>query len=422
MKKNYLIIGGRSMELAVIGVDHHIAPMEIREKMSFTESKKEITFQILQQENIHELIIVSTCNRSELYLASEELEQSIHSVCTYLKEYTGQDDIEKHLFIKENRDAVYHIFQVAAGLESLVIGEDQILGQVKDALEYAIEKGHSGKLLNKLFRESITKAKYIKTTLKISENPTSVGYVGLKMLKKEMDSLEGKRALIIGAGNMGKLSLKYIIEENLDKVYITNRTHDKLNQLLIEFEGVCPVYYEDRYDLLQEVDILISTTASPHTLFLKENMPKLKKDLYILDLAMPRDVEKEVGELEGVHLYEIDDLRKVIDENIEYRKSLMEPIMAIIQDSVEEFYKWKGAAKLDPLIRKINAQCETIKMESLDYIYRKTNLTIKDKEVVEKMIHSALKRSIKPIVNLKSIDDAEKLDDYIAVMDEIFGK
>ncbi len=408
------------MEVAVIGVDHHIAPMEVREKMSFTESKKEKTFQVLRQENVPELIIVSTCNRSEIYIASEELEQSIHSTCAYLQEYTGQEDIEKHLFIKKNREAVYHIFQVTAGLESLVIGEDQILGQVKDALEYAIEKGHSGKLLNKLFREAITKAKYIKTTFKISENPTSIGYVGLKMLKKEMEDLTGKRALIIGAGNMGKLSLKYIMEENLDKVYITNRTHDKLNQLLVEFEGVCPVYYEDRYDLLKEVDIVISTTASPHTVFREEDMPKLAKDLYILDLAMPRDVEKEVGELERVHLYEIDDLKKVIDENIEYRKSLMKPIMAIVDESVEEFYKWKDVAKLDPLIQRLNSQCETIKMESLDYIYRKTNLTVKDKAVVEKMIHSALKRSIKPIINLKNVEDAEKLEDYIAVIDEIF--
>lgn len=422
MKKNYLIIGGRSMEVAVIGVDHHIAPMEIREKMSFTESKKEKAFQVLCQENIHELIIISTCNRSEIYIASKELKKSVSFVCDYLKEYTRRDDIKNYLFIKENREAVYHIFQVAAGLESLVIGEDQILGQVKEALEYAIEKGHSGKLLNKLFREAITQAKYIKTTFKISENPTSVSYVGLKMLKKEIGSLEGKRALIIGAGNMGELSLRYIMEENLDQVYITNRTHDKLNQLLAQFEGACPIYYQDRYDLLPQIDILISTTASPHTVFRKEDMPDLSKDLYILDLAMPRDVEKEIGELEKVHLYEIDDLKKVIDENMEYRKSLIDPIMTLIEECVEEFYKWKSTVKLDPLIQKINSQCETIKMESLDYIYRKTDLTIKDKAVVEKMIHSALKRSMKPIINLKNIEDTEKLDDYIAVMDEIFGK
>ena len=283
-----------------------------------------------------------------------------------------------------------------------------------------MERNHSGKVLNKLFREAITKAKYIKTTYKISENPISVSYVGLKLLKEKIGDLKGKRALIIGAGNIGKLSLKYILEEGLDAVYITNRTHQKLNDLLREFKGVIPIPYEERHHVLKEVDILISTTASPHTVFRQEYMPELHKDLYILDLAMPRDVDKKVKDMQRVYLYEIDDLKEVIDENIQLRKDLTEPIKIILEESVDEFLHWTVTLKLDPIIEELQYRCEEIKMESLDYIYRKTNIELKDKKIIEKMIHSALKKSIKPIISLKSLDDSKKLDDYIAVVNEIY--
>ncbi|MPW26274.1 glutamyl-tRNA reductase [Alkalibaculum sp. M08DMB] len=410
------------MEIAVIGVNHHLAPIEIREKVSFTESRKDEAVRTLKDYNIDEMVILSTCNRSEFYFSSNHINEGIEHVCDYLTQYAQCDNLKKYLIIKKDADAVRHLYKVTAGLDSLVIGEDQILGQVKDALQYAMNSFHSGKLLNKLFRDAITKAKQVKNTYKISENPTSISYVGLKMLKNEIKTLEGKKALIIGAGNMGSLTLRYIMDENLEKVYLTNRTHNKLNILLNDFKEVVPIPYEDRYDYLDEVDILITTTASPHIIFKKEKMPVLNKKLYILDLALPRDVEKEISEIDNVKLYDIDDLTKVIDKNIDYRRQLIEPIMEIIDSGVCEFYQWKCTTKLDPTIEQLQIRCEEIKRDTLDYIYKKTDITIKDRKIIEKMMNSALKKSIqKPISNLKKIDDHEKLDDYITMVNELFG-
>ncbi len=410
------------MEVAVIGVNHRVASVEVRERFSFTKSKKEEAFQVLKEQGIQEMVILSTCNRSEVYIATDNLEQGIHSACNFLGQYSGLENILKYLIIKRNQEAVYHLFKVAAGLESLVLGEDQVLGQVKEAHQFAMDKSHSGKLLNKLFREAITAAKHIKNTYKISENPTSVSYTGLKLLKREIGSMKGKKALVIGAGNMGKLSLMYLLEEHLQKIYITNRTRKRLDPLKEDLkykDSVVFISYEDRYQIIKDVDIVISATASPHTILRKESMPELEKKLYILDLAIPRDVDREIGQLENICLYDIDHLKRVIDENIEHRHHLLKPIMKIIDQRVQDFYGWKQSAKLDEIIAQISIEHEKIKQDAMDYIRRKTDISHQDMEKVEKMINSSLKKTIKPIIELKKLKDEKKLEIYIAMLNDI---
>lgn len=409
------------MEIAVISVNHNKAPIKIREMVSFTESKKDEATIFLLENGIDEVIILSTCNRSEIFIVANNINRKIELVTEYLIRYSGYINLVDYFIIKKNENTVRHIYTVASGLDSLVLGEDQILGQVKKALEFSIEKNYSGKILNKVFREAITMAKYIKNEFKISENPTSVSYAGLKMLKKEMKSLSGKKALIIGIGNIGKLSLQYIIEENLEKIYITNRTHNKLNKIINDFEGVIPIRYEDRYDFLNDVDILITTTASPHIIIKKTEIPKINKELFILDLALPRDVEKEIEDIENIKLYDIDDLKSVIESNIKYRETLRQPIMQYIEICIKEFHLWKSSIKIDPTIKVLNDRCEEIKNDTLEFIFRKTDLHDRDKEIIEKMMNSALKKSIRqPIINLKQIQDTEKLDDYIIMVNELF--
>lgn len=412
------------MEIAVIGVNHNIASIEIREKLSFTQSKKEEACNHLKDQGIQEVVILSTCNRSEIYIATEDMDQGIDVVKGFLKEYSGVKDIVDYLVIKRNQEAVYHLFKVTSGLESLVLGEDQILGQVIKAHEFAMDKSYSGKLFNKLFRESITRAKHIKNTYKISENPTSVSYTGLKLLKGQMGSLKGKKALVIGAGNMGKLSLSYLLEEDLQRVFITNRSHDRFNILKKDLkfgEDVTFVAYEDRYKVIEDVDLVISATASPHTILKKKYMPQFKKRLYILDLAIPRDVEAEIEDMENICLYDIDTLKKVIDENIKHRHHLIKPIMEVIDQGVEDFYRWKRVAPLDAIIAQKSLEHESIKESAMDYISRKTELSDKDRVHVEKMLNSSLKKTLKPIIQLKKIEDTKKLEEYITMLDDILG-
>lgn len=409
------------MEIAVIGVNHQKAPIEIREKVSFTESKKNHMSNELKDKGISEVVIISTCNRSEVYIVSEYIDFGISAVIHYLEEMSICDKLEDYLIVKKERDAISHLYRVACGLDSLVIGEDQILGQVKEGHSYAMEHSYSNKYLNKLFREAITKAKWVKNKYRISENPTSISYVGLKLLKSKIDSLSDKRVLIIGAGNMGKLSLTYIMNEVVEKIYITNRTHNKLNELISSYSGVAPIKYEERYEVLKNVDVLISTTASPHVIFKKEKMPRIEHSLIILDLALPRDVDKEINNIDNVDLYDIDDLKDIIEKNVEYRKSLIEPIMESIEDGVNNFCQWKCKTKLDPIMEQMERHCLAIEKETLSTIFDKVNLLEKDKVLIEKMVASALKRTIKqPLVNLRNIHDDDKLDEYIMVANEIF--
>ncbi|RBP41570.1 glutamyl-tRNA reductase [Garciella nitratireducens] len=421
-KESKLLRSVKEMEIGVIGVHHKIAPVEIRERVSFTQSQKEEAFSTLKKQGIQEMVILSTCNRSEVYIVTENLKQGLDSVCDFLKYYSGIKNISQYLIIKRNKEAVTHLFKVAAGLESLVLGEDQILGQVKEAHQFAMNHFQSGKVLNKLFRESITMAKYIKHTYKISENPTSVSYTGLKLLKKEIGSMEGKKALIIGAGNIGKLSLMYLLEEPLEKVYITNRTRKRFYTLKEDLnlkDSVVFIPYEDRYKVIKDVDIVISTTASPHIILKKQFMSNLEKKLYILDLAIPRDVDQEIGQMQNINLYDIDHLKKVIDENIAYRHHLRDPILQLIHQGVDDFYSWKQSIKLDKIIGKISIEQEKIKENAINYIERKTDISDKDMKKVEKMINSSLKKTIKPIIELKKIKDQKKLQNYIEMLNDI---
>lgn len=409
------------MEIAVIGVNHKLAPIEIREKVTFTQGKKIKMTEYLKEKGIDEIIILSTCNRSEIYIAGEKLQDKTAWVVSYLQNISQCENLSQYLTLWEDVDAVYHIFKVSCGLDSLVIGEDQILGQVKEAMEFAMKNNTSGKTLNKLFREAITQAKNVKNKYKLSENPTSISYVGIKLLKDKIDTLKDKKVLIIGAGNMGKLSLKYMLEENMDEIYITNRTHNKLNELLNDYSGVIPVLYEQRYEIIKKVDIVISTTASPHTIFKIESMPEISHKLTFLDLALPRDVDREIGSMKNVQLYDIDDLSNIIDKNLEYRKKHIQPIMDIITQKSEEFYEWKKWTIIDPVMNTIHKRCREVEKETLDTIFTKITLMDKDKELIEKMMHSALnKMARQPILNLKQIKDQEKLEDYILMANELF--
>lgn len=410
------------MEIAVIGVNHKETPIDIREKVSFTESKKIEAINYLLDNGIKEVIILSTCNRSEIYIAANNLERKIELVKEFYKEFFSFEHIRQYLFVKENNDAVHHIYNVAVGMDSLVLGEDQILGQVKDALLFSIELGASGKILNKLLREAVTAAKSIKSKFKISENPLSISYIGMKFLKEKAGRLTGKKALIIGAGKMGILALKYLIDEEVDEIYITNRTHNKLNNVINNFPQAVPVEYSERYKLLSKVDILITATSSPHTVIDFTKMPALNHVLHIIDLALPRDVDRKVGNLDKVNLYDIDDLKKISDENKRKRIELSEIAADIIENNIEEFEQWLNGIKLDPVIKSLNNKCKKIEKDTLEYINRKLELNCREKKIIEKMMNSALKRVIRePILNLKDIKNEEKMEEYIDMINQLFN-
>ncbi|WP_085828937.1 glutamyl-tRNA reductase [Clostridium massiliodielmoense] len=409
------------MNLAVIGINYNNTPIDIREKVSFSKSQKYKACSYLIEKGINEIIIVSTCNRSEIYICSDKIDDHINRVIDFYESFFQVQSVAEYIFIKKDKEAISHIYNVTAGLDSMILGEDQILGQVKEALSYSMENKFSRKILNKLFREAITSAKKIKSKLKISETPISMVYIAVKLLEKNMGSLKGKKACIIGAGEMGRLALKHLINEELDEIFVANRTYNNVIDLLHEFPKIKPIEYEKKYEVLNKVDILITATSAPHLIIKKEQLENIKQELYIMDLALPRDVEKTAGDIENIHLYDVDDFKNISENN----KIKREELSLIAKDSIDlyvnEFNQWMKSLKVDNTIRDLNNRCSDIKDEYLGYITKKIDLNERDKEILEKMLFGALKKVVKePILNLKELKDEDEINKCIKSVNELF--
>ncbi len=408
------------MEIAVVGINHNNAPVDIRERAAFTETSKIDVINELMDSGIEEAIVLSTCNRSEVYVAYSKKINGKNILKDIYKKQFKCVDLDLFLFTKKGSEAVEHIFRVASGMDSIVLGEDQILGQVKDSLTLSMELGSSKKLLNRLFRDAITASKEIKNKLKISEIPLSTSYIGVKLIKDRIGVLKGKNVLIIGIGQISKLTLKYLLLEELNSIKITNRTHGKLKELSVESEKIELVNYSDRYNVLKDVDVIISATSAPHVILSMEKMPELNKKLYILDLAVPRDIDPKVGENSFVELLDIDDLEEISSNNMEKREGLKEQADEIISEYIYEFHEWMKKTKIDPVIKDLKEKCEEIERDTLEYIFRKSNIELSDQKIVQKMLNSALKRVIRdPIIKLKELEDDER-ENYMEVVKELF--
>ena len=411
------------MNIGVVGVNHNLAPINVREAVSFTDTKKIEAINILLDREIDEIVILSTCNRSEIYISGENIQQKVDEVANFYKDYFGVKDIEQYLFKKTNLEAIQHLFDVTAGLDSLVVGEDQILGQVKDAHEFCMKLGATKKVFNKLFRDAVTTSKEIKTITKISQQPLSISYIGVKLLKEKMGTLEGKNALIVGLGKMNLLTLNHLEEENVKNIYIANRNIEKTKEIENKFDNIIPIEYSDRHKIIQEksIDIVISATSSPHLVIKYDDMPKLDKKIYIMDIALPRDIDTKLKELNYVELYDIDDLKEIHDKNDIKRNELAQKAQNIIKIKIDEFTEWLDLTFIDPTIQSLNSKCIEIKEDTLEYIFRKIDLNQREQKIIDKMLGSALKRVIRePIINLKQVKNKGQREEYIKVIEDLF--
>lgn len=409
------------MDFAVIGVNHNNTPINIRETVSFTDTQKIEGINFLLDKGIQEVVILSTCNRSEIYIYSNNILDKVKVVKDFYRDFFNVENIENYLFQKIGNDSKKHLFNVSAGLDSLVLGEDQILGQVKDAHDFARQLGASKKVFNKIFREAITTSKEIKTKTKISHQPLSISYIAIKCLKEKVGDLKNKNALVIGIGKMSRLALNHLEEEKLKNIYVTNRSYEKLKDIQEQYKNLIPIKYEDRYKVLENVDIVISATASPHIILKKEDMINISNKLVMMDIALPRDIDKNLNDFNNIEVYDIDDLKKISEENDKKRRELACIGELIINEKIVEFNEWLDTIKIDPTIQSLNDRCRDIREDTLEYIYRKIDLNCKEKKIIDKMLTSALKRLIRePIINLKQIKDTGKQEEYIKIVEDLF--
>lgn len=407
------------MEFGIIGLNYKETPIELRERVHFYEKDIIEVLSNFMESSIEEALILSTCNRSEIYFIANDIENTIKNIEDYIDSYFSVNLSDSQIVKKTGGEALRHLFYTAIGLESLVVGEDQILGQITDAQILAIEVGAAKKYLNKIFREAITFAKITKTQSSISAIPTSISYMGVRKIEEEND-IKGKKALVIGVGEMGKLSAKYLLERGA-VVRVANRTYENSVKVAKELGGIEICNYKDLDQEILNSAIVVTATASPHLVIKERNILPRKSDLFIMDLGLPRDVEEKVGKINGVKLYDIDSLKEISDENMQKKKDILKNFLPNIEEKIDEIELWWTQSEVDPIMQSASERCAEIAEMTLNYINRKTSLNPMEKRKIEKIVKAGIRRAMRePLVALKNLEDSEEKNIAIKVMKEVF--
>lgn len=406
------------MKLALLGINYKNAQLSVRDQTSMTDAMKLDFFQKAEAAGVDQCMILSTCNRCEVYYLYEEEEKN-QQIKKIYEEMFSEVALEEYLIMLQGEEAMAYLFRIAAGLESLVLGEDQILGQVKEALDYSRTMGYSGKELNKIVRDAITCAKRIKTELKISENPISVSYVGIRRLN-EVCGIAGKRVLVIGSGKTAVLALKYIYEYQAGHVAACSRTYAHARMLRSEFENIEIISYEDRYQMMEQCDIVISATASPHLVVRRADYCP-KQPLIFLDLAAPRDIDTAFADDPMVHLINLDTLGEIVAHNKKERECLVEKSRKMIEEELRETVVWLLQSRMDSTIDSLQQRCSAIAEDSYEYLNRKMELSAREQKLLKKVLHASLQRLLRePIRELKRLDTVEEQEEYKRFVGQLF--
>lgn len=418
------------MHTVVVGVNHRTAPVEIREKLSFVESELPQAMKALQQQkSILENIIVSTCNRTEIYAVVDQLHTGRYYIKKFLSDWFSLpiESFSSHLIIFEEDGAVEHLLRVAAGIDSMVLGETQILGQVRTSFMTAQETGTTGTVFNELFKQAITTAKRAHSETAIGENAVSVSYAAVELGKKIFGSLKHKHIAILGAGKMGELAVKNLQGSGVGKITVVNRTFSKAELLAEKFEGEAKSMQELQC-LLLEADILISSTGSNEYVIdyeLMQFVEKLRKGkpLFLVDIAVPRDLDPKIGDLANMFLYDIDDLQGIVEANLAERKRAADEIGLMIENEVVAFKDWLSTLGVVPVISALRKKAGRIQSETMTSIENKMpDLTDREKKVLSKHTKSIINQLLKdPILQAKELATDKNAAEKLALFEQIFG-
>jgi glutamyl-tRNA reductase len=416
------------MEILVLGLNHDSAPPHIREKVAFPEEGiGEPLRTVNSLDGVQENMIISTCNRVEIVLAAES-KGAVEVMKAFLSEHHGvpREELDRHLYLHSNGEAIRHLYRVACGLDSLVQGEPQILGQVKDAYEYAGKAGTLGLVLNRLLKKTFSVAKRVRTETGIGRSAVSVSYAAVELAKKIFGEVEGRTAMIIGAGEMGELALKHLVGSGIKEVFVVNRTFEKAVALAEEFGGSA-IKFDDFLDQLLITDIVISSTGAPHVIIHADDIRGLmsrRKNHHILyiDIASPRDIDAGVDDIDNAYLYNVDDLRAVVDTNIQERKKEAEKAEAMVVGEVATFQKWVNSLQVVPTIVSLRGKIEQIRAAETEKVLgRLPDLTDKDRQQVKALTNAIVNKILhRPQAVLKEAAHTEDAGLYLEVTRKMF--
>lgn len=398
------------MRIILVGLNHKTAPVEVREHFSFSQALLEAGLAKLhKKKSVEECLILSTCNRVEFYAVSEDAEECIEEIKQFLSDF-HQVPIEffsPYLYTLVSPTAIEHLFRVASSLDSMVIGEPQILGQVKEAYKVASSKRTTGLILNRLFHTTFSVAKRVRAETKIGTQAVSVSYAAVQLAKRIFDDLSKRTVMLIGTGDIAELAAKHLIATGIKDLVIASRKLENAQVLAYRLKGK-PVRIEEIYYFLKNVDIVITATGSSDFIIrpqhVREALNQRKNEpMFMIDIAVPRDVDPRVEEIENVYLYDIDDLKGVIDENLKTRCKDVEKAEEIILQGKRNFQRWLNGLKAVPSIIALRKRFDEIKAAEIkDALRRYGNSSDREKQIIESIATRIIGTILhSPIVNLK---------------------
>jgi glutamyl-tRNA reductase len=416
-------------EIILIGVNHRTAPVEIRERISFPEEELDRYLKELKDlPGLSEGLILSTCNRVEICAATSDPDKGVKEIKGFLalQHHLPLSEFEDVLYVLQGEEVVRHVFRVAASLDSMVVGEPQILGQIKGAYKAAHATKATGTLLNQLFHKAFSAAKRVRTETSIGNRAVSVSFVAVELAKRIFAHLEGREVLIIGAGEMCELAAQHLVRAGVKKVLVTNRTWERAVGLAERFQGDAIPFAELPLALVR-ADIVISSTDSPDFVVKREAVSEIIKKrknspLFFIDIAVPRDIDPQVNTIDNVYLYNIDDLQEVAETNIKDRQQEAYRAEAIVAAEVEQFCHWYQSLEVVPTIVSLQKKMEEMREREL----RKTFSTLpqlsdREKKAMEALSDALVKKFLHGAITLlKKTSHNSEGELYVDVVKKIF--
>ena len=406
------------MHILTLGLNHRTAPVEIREKLAFPETaQSQALTRLVGDYDLHEAAILSTCNRSEIYMAGDG--DGLESARRFLAETQNVDvsALKSHFYELSDGDAALHLFRVACGIDSLVIGESQILKQVRQTLELAQQNGSAHLLLNELFQRSLHVGKRARTETDIGRGRLSISTAAVELASQIFDDFTSCSAMLLGAGEMSELTAQYLIDSDIRQLWVANRTYERAVELARRFSGEATPF-ADFPARLAEIDIVISSTSAADFVILPEMLRQTMRQrrgrpLFLIDIAVPRDIDPQVREIDNVFLFNIDDLEQVVASNRQEREQEIHRVQALIEEEIGEFLHWFNALGAGPLIRDLRQRAELLRQVELDrWTGKLEHLSDEDRKTVEGILRGYANKLLHdPLVQIREFANVE--DGYI---------
>jgi glutamyl-tRNA reductase len=419
-----------SDRLLALGISHKTAPLALRERLALPEGRAATVMrELVAQPDVHEAVAISTCNRTEIYLVTGDPVEAESAALSTLSRQAGIPPTELlgSLYSPRGMEAARHLFDVAAGLESMIVGEAEIQGQVKRAYELALVEGATGPITNRLFRDALATGKRARSETAIGRSRVSVSSVAVELARGTLGELDSRRVLVIGAGENGELTAKALRERGVETVFVANRRYDRAIGLAQRFGGHA-VRFDDLPGELQEADIVVSSTASPHQIVGREELELVMegrdgRPLLLIDIAVPRDIDPTVRELPGITLFDMDDLQREVARNLSAREGEVVHVRAIVEQEVERFGDWLASLDVVPTIAALRERGEEIVQRVLrENEGRWESLSDADRARVELLARTVVNRLLhEPTLRMKSAAESGGAYVQLQALRELFG-